>query len=228
MRTSMKLFVALGLALAIGLATAISPFASPDPDGLEKVAEEKAFLEDGKLAPNPGGLPDPRLRLPGHRERARPDRRGRIRRHLGRVRGQLRCRLAAAQAGARRPRWAGHDRGGLSRGVRASRSDERPLTRPDRPGGRHLELGASPGPEGEARRAGVPVTLVAVGARRSTAGRSGSCVGWCSRSMPGPVGSRPPRSGGELGSWRRSCCWRLAASAVRLASRRRGDQHSAR
>ena len=35
-------FVALALALAIGLATAASPFASPNPDGLEKVAEEKA------------------------------------------------------------------------------------------------------------------------------------------------------------------------------------------
>lgn len=42
-------FIALALAVAIGLATAVSPFASSDPDGLEKVAEEKAFIEDGKL-----------------------------------------------------------------------------------------------------------------------------------------------------------------------------------
>ena len=43
-------FVALALALAVGLATAVSPFASPNPDGLEKVAEQKAFLDEGKLA----------------------------------------------------------------------------------------------------------------------------------------------------------------------------------
>ena len=65
MRTSMKLFVALGLALAIGLATAVSPFASPDPDGLEKVAEEKAFLEDGKLAPIQEDSPIPDYAFPG-------------------------------------------------------------------------------------------------------------------------------------------------------------------
>ena len=64
------MFVALALALAIGLATAVSPFASPSPDGLEKVAEDKAFLDEGKLARHPGGLADPRLRVPGHRERA--------------------------------------------------------------------------------------------------------------------------------------------------------------
>jgi hypothetical protein len=43
------LFVAIALALAIGLATAVSPFASPNPDGLEKVAEEKAFLDQGSV-----------------------------------------------------------------------------------------------------------------------------------------------------------------------------------
>jgi PDGLE domain-containing protein len=42
-------FAALALALAVGLATAVSPFASTSPDGLEKVAEDKGFLEDGKL-----------------------------------------------------------------------------------------------------------------------------------------------------------------------------------
>jgi hypothetical protein len=47
MRT--RIFVAVALALAVGLATAVAPFASPSPDGLERVAEEKAFLDQGKL-----------------------------------------------------------------------------------------------------------------------------------------------------------------------------------
>ena len=34
----MKLFTILVLALAVGLATAVSPYASSSPDGLEKVA----------------------------------------------------------------------------------------------------------------------------------------------------------------------------------------------
>ena len=36
-------------AVAIGLATAASPFASSSPDGLEKVATDKAFIEQGAL-----------------------------------------------------------------------------------------------------------------------------------------------------------------------------------
>ena len=38
MKVSTRIIVILGLALAVGLATAVSPFASPHPDGLEKVA----------------------------------------------------------------------------------------------------------------------------------------------------------------------------------------------
>jgi len=41
-------FVALALAVAVGLATAVSPFASPSPDGLEAVAGEKGFLDSGE------------------------------------------------------------------------------------------------------------------------------------------------------------------------------------
>jgi hypothetical protein len=44
----MKLFTILALALAVGLATAVSPFASSSPDGLEKVAGDKAFLDRGE------------------------------------------------------------------------------------------------------------------------------------------------------------------------------------
>jgi hypothetical protein len=39
----MKRFTVLALALAIGLATAASPFASSAPDGLNRIAADKAF-----------------------------------------------------------------------------------------------------------------------------------------------------------------------------------------
>ena len=50
----MKWFTILALALAIGLATAASPFASSSPDGLERVAADKGFAPraragDGRL-----------------------------------------------------------------------------------------------------------------------------------------------------------------------------------
>ncbi|MFA5859316.1 MAG: PDGLE domain-containing protein [Elusimicrobiota bacterium] len=40
----MNKFVLIGLAVAVGLAILLSPFASPSPDGLEKVAEIKSFF----------------------------------------------------------------------------------------------------------------------------------------------------------------------------------------
>jgi hypothetical protein len=39
----MKWFAIMALALAIGLATALSPFASSAPDGLTRVAADKGF-----------------------------------------------------------------------------------------------------------------------------------------------------------------------------------------
>ena len=67
----MRVFTLLALAVAIGLATAVSPLASSRPDGLERVAEDKGFLEEGRLtavqeeAPAPDyafpGVDDPRL-----------------------------------------------------------------------------------------------------------------------------------------------------------------------
>lgn len=39
--------IAIGLGLAVGLAL-ISPWASSHPDGLERVAEDKAFTEEAK------------------------------------------------------------------------------------------------------------------------------------------------------------------------------------
>ncbi len=50
-RISIRLFTILALAVVVGLATAISPYASSSPDGLERVAEDKAFLGEG--APHP-------------------------------------------------------------------------------------------------------------------------------------------------------------------------------
>jgi len=44
----MKWFTILALALAIGLATAASPFASSSPDGLERVAENHDFSARGE------------------------------------------------------------------------------------------------------------------------------------------------------------------------------------
>ena len=46
----MRWFTILALALAVGLATAASPFASASPDGLERVAADKAFLDQGRVA----------------------------------------------------------------------------------------------------------------------------------------------------------------------------------
>lgn len=37
----------VGLGIAIIIAVLISPFAYPEPDGLERVAEDKGFLEEG-------------------------------------------------------------------------------------------------------------------------------------------------------------------------------------
>jgi hypothetical protein len=44
----MKWFTILALALAVGLATAASPFASSSPDGLERVAGDKGFAARGE------------------------------------------------------------------------------------------------------------------------------------------------------------------------------------
>jgi PDGLE domain len=60
-----RVFTVLALAVAVGLATAVSPFASADPDGLEKVAETQAFIDEGKLAPIQKEAPAPDYAFPG-------------------------------------------------------------------------------------------------------------------------------------------------------------------
>jgi cobalt/nickel transport protein len=56
--SNLRLFVIAGLLVAVGLALVVGGFASSSPDGLERVAEDKGFLEtaqdhlfaDGPLA----------------------------------------------------------------------------------------------------------------------------------------------------------------------------------
>ncbi len=61
----MKWFTILALAIAIGLATAASPFASSSPDGLERVADDHAFLDQGRLATVQEEAPVPDYAFPG-------------------------------------------------------------------------------------------------------------------------------------------------------------------
>ena len=58
-------FTILALAVAIGLATAASPFASSSPDGLERVAGDNAFLDQGRLAKVQEDAPVPDYAFPG-------------------------------------------------------------------------------------------------------------------------------------------------------------------
>jgi hypothetical protein len=65
-RIPLKVFIVMALAVAVGLATAISPFASPSLDGLERVAEDKGFAE--AAAPRgfqEDGSPIPDYAFPG-------------------------------------------------------------------------------------------------------------------------------------------------------------------
>jgi PDGLE domain len=62
---SLKVFTVLALAVAVGLATAASPFASSSPDGLERVAEDKAFIDQGELHAVQEDAPVPDYAFPG-------------------------------------------------------------------------------------------------------------------------------------------------------------------
>jgi hypothetical protein len=63
----MKWFTILALAIAIGLATAASPFASASPDGLERVADDHGFAASADASGGPlrdysiPGIADPRV-----------------------------------------------------------------------------------------------------------------------------------------------------------------------
>jgi hypothetical protein len=64
-RIPIHLFASLALALAVGLAVFASPFASASPDGLEKVAEQKGFVDSGRLAGIQEESPIPDYAFPG-------------------------------------------------------------------------------------------------------------------------------------------------------------------
>jgi hypothetical protein len=53
----MKRFWILALAVAIGLATALAPFASTRPDGLNRVAEDHGFAAKATTESNYGDSP---------------------------------------------------------------------------------------------------------------------------------------------------------------------------
>jgi hypothetical protein len=63
MRT--RWFTILALAVAVGLASAASPYASSSPDGLEKVAADQAFLERGEPHAVQERSPVPDYAFPG-------------------------------------------------------------------------------------------------------------------------------------------------------------------
>src|SRR5690349_8053774 len=65
MRLSTKVFTVLALALAVGLATAASPYASGSPDGLERVAGQQGFVERGSLHAVQDSSPIPDYAFPG-------------------------------------------------------------------------------------------------------------------------------------------------------------------
>jgi cobalt/nickel transport protein len=50
--------VVVGLAVAFAIAIFLSPFASTDPDGLERVAEDKGFIEKAEETNPNAPLPD--------------------------------------------------------------------------------------------------------------------------------------------------------------------------
>jgi hypothetical protein len=62
---SRGLVVVAALALAVGLGTAVSPFASSSPDGLERVAAEEGFSDRGQLGPIQERAPAPDYAFPG-------------------------------------------------------------------------------------------------------------------------------------------------------------------
>ena len=61
----MRRFTILALAVAIGLGTAASPFASSSPDGLERVAGDQGFLDRGRVAAVQELSPAPDYGVPG-------------------------------------------------------------------------------------------------------------------------------------------------------------------
>lgn len=65
-KKSLMVFILAGLALSVALALIVSPWASSSPDGLEKVAEDKGFLEAAEeTEPAWSESPIPDYAMPG-------------------------------------------------------------------------------------------------------------------------------------------------------------------
>ncbi len=65
-KKSIYIFVLAGLALTVALVLLVSPWASSSPDGLERVAEDKGFIEKAEgTDPAWGSSPVPDYAMPG-------------------------------------------------------------------------------------------------------------------------------------------------------------------
>jgi len=64
-RASIRLFVAVALSLAVGLAFVLSPYASSAPDGLNRVAGDKGFDETAQVRAIQDRSPIPGYAFPG-------------------------------------------------------------------------------------------------------------------------------------------------------------------
>ena len=62
---SRKVSIRAFTVLAVGLAAGLSPYASAEPDGLERVAEDKGFVEQGRPAKIQEHAPIPDYAVPG-------------------------------------------------------------------------------------------------------------------------------------------------------------------
>jgi PDGLE domain len=62
---SIRLFAAVGLSLAIGLAFFLSPYASSSPDGLNRVAGDEGFDDTAQVSAVQDSSPIPGYAFPG-------------------------------------------------------------------------------------------------------------------------------------------------------------------
>jgi cobalt/nickel transport protein len=70
-KKSILIFTMAGLAIAVALALIVSPWASSSPDGLEKVAKDKGFIEQAEeTEPAWESSPIPDYAVPGLTEEA--------------------------------------------------------------------------------------------------------------------------------------------------------------
>lgn len=68
-KKSIYVFILAGLALTVALVLVVSPWASSSPDGLEKVAEDKGFIEKAEETdPAWSSAPVPDYAVPGLEE----------------------------------------------------------------------------------------------------------------------------------------------------------------